>query len=145
MAEETPEQQYGPLGPGHAPVKDPMKGLNGVLAGVLGLEAITIFLALPVLLKLDGGIHWTTFNWVFVTALGVVHLVLAFLQRLRWALPVALAVQVIGIIVGFFVHWSVSLIMVIFAIVWWYVMVLRRNILERMQRGLLTTQHLDKK
>lgn len=24
--------EYGPLGPGHAPVKDPLKGLRGVMA-----------------------------------------------------------------------------------------------------------------
>ena len=43
---------YGPLGPGHEPVKDPMQGLTGVLSGTLVLEAITVFLILLVVLVL---------------------------------------------------------------------------------------------
>ncbi|AKK11645.1 DUF4233 domain-containing protein [Corynebacterium uterequi] len=141
MTQQTPAE-VGPLGPGRAPVKDPMKGLRGVMAGVLILEAITIFLALTVVLKVNGGAYWTPFNWGFITALGAVHILLAFVQRFPWALPAALGVQVVGIVGGLFVHWSLSATMVVFAIVWWYVLVLRRNLLQRMSRGLLTTQHL---
>ena len=42
--------EVGPLGPGHEPAKDPMKGIRGVMAGTLVLEAITIWLALTVIL-----------------------------------------------------------------------------------------------
>ena len=38
--------EYGPLGPGHDPVKDPLKGLRGVMAGTLIMEFIT-FLLVP--------------------------------------------------------------------------------------------------
>ncbi|WIM69054.1 DUF4233 domain-containing protein [Corynebacterium breve] len=135
------EDQYGPLGPGHAPTKDPMKSFNGVVAGTLILEAITIFLALTVILKIDNGALWTTFNWVSITALGAAHFVLAFLTRFKWALPVAIFLQVL-LLAGFFIHWSVGAIGVMFGLVWWFVLHLRRNMIERMRRGLLVTQHL---
>lgn len=143
MTEET--NNYGPLGPGSTPVKDPFKGLRGVLAGVLILEAITIFLALTVILQVDGGQYWTTFNWGFIVVLGTAHVVLAFLQRFDFALPAALVLQAIGFVGGLFVHWSLSAVMFIFLLVWWYVLRLRKNLLERMKRGLLTTQHLGTK
>ncbi|STC68638.1 DUF4233 domain-containing protein [Corynebacterium pilosum] len=135
------DENYGPLGKGHEPAKDPMKGLNGVVAGVLFLEAITIFLSLTVILKIDDGQLWTTFNWGYITALGVAHTVLAFLTRFKWALPVAVILQVF-LLAGIFIHWSVFAIGVMFAVVWWFVLTLRRNMIERMKRGLLTTQHL---
>ncbi|QGU05280.1 DUF4233 domain-containing protein [Corynebacterium comes] len=132
---------YSPLGPGHAPEKDPLKGIRGVMAGTLILEAITILLALTVILKVDDGVHWTTFNWVFITALGLAHVVMAFLQRFSWALPVNLALQVV-LLGGFLVHYSVGVIAIIFIIVWWYLLHLRSTLIERMRRGWLTTQHM---
>lgn len=133
--------EVGPLGPGHEPAKDPMKGIRGVMAGTLVLEAITIWLALTVILKVDNGEYWTTFNWVFITALGAAHLLMAFFQRFSWALPVNLGLQVVALF-GFFVHPSVAIITIIFIIVWWYLLHLRSTLIARMKRGLLTTQHL---
>lgn len=140
---QTPAEEtgYSPLGPGHAPEKDPLKGIRGVMAGTLILEAITILLALTVILRVDDGVHWTTFNWVYVTVLGVAHVVMAFLQRFDWALPVNLVLQVV-LLGGFFVHYSVGIIAIIFIIVWWYLLHLRSTLIERMKRGWLTTQHL---
>lgn len=135
------DENYGPLGKGHEPAKDPMKGFNGVVSGVLILEAITIFLSLTVILKIDDGQLWTAFNWGYITALGAAHTVLAFLTRFKWALPVAVILQVF-LLAGIYIHWSVFAIGVMFAVVWWFVLTLRRNMIERMKRGLLTTQHL---
>ena len=47
--------EYGPLGPGSEPVKDPIKGLSGVLSGTLIMESITILLCLTVILKINDG------------------------------------------------------------------------------------------
>lgn len=140
---QTPAEQpgYSPLGLGHAPEKDPLKGIRGVMAGTLILEAITILLALTVILKVDDGVYWTTFNWVFVTVLGLAHVVMAFLQRFDWALPVNLVLQIV-LLGGFFVHYSVGIIAIIFIIVWWYLLHLRSTLIERMKRGWLTTQHM---
>ncbi|MGD7002056.1 DUF4233 domain-containing protein [Corynebacterium halotolerans] len=132
--------EYGPLGPGHAPAKDPMKGLRGVMSGTLVMEAITLLLVLTVILQVDDGAHWTTFNWVYVTVIGLAHLVMAFLQRFRWALPVNLVLQVLAL-AGIFVHPSMGIMALIFIAVWWYLLHLRKNMIERMRRGLLVTQH----
>lgn len=134
--------EYGPLGPGHAPAKDPMKGVRGVQAGTLIMEAITVFLVLTVILRIHDGQYWTTGNQVYVVAVGAAHVVLAFLQRFSWGLPAAIVLQVFVLAGGFFVHSSMGVVGVIFALVWWYLLHLRRNLIERMKRGLLTTQHM---
>lgn len=132
--------EYGPLGPGHAPAKDPLKGLRGVMAGTLILEAITIYLVLTVILQVSDGIYWTTFNWVYVTAVATGHLLMAFLQKLPVALPINLLLQVFAL-GGFFVHPSMGIIAILFIAVWWFILHLRSTLIERMKRGLLTTQH----
>ncbi|MHA2789569.1 DUF4233 domain-containing protein [Corynebacterium sp. S7] len=118
-----------------------MKGLNGVISATLILEAITIFLSLTVILRIDDGVLWTTPNWVYLVALGTAHTVLAFMTRFKWALPAAIVLQVF-LLLGIFIHWSIFAIGVIFALVWWFVLTLRRNLLDRMERGLLVTQHM---
>lgn len=133
-------QEYGPLGPGHAPVKDPMKGLRGVMAGTLLMEAISIWLVLTVILRVDNGEHWTTFNWMYVTVVGALMFVWAFMQKRPFALPVNLFLQLLAI-AGFMVHSSMGIMGLVYALVWAYILVLRKNLLERMKRGLLTTQH----
>ncbi|MCT1411340.1 DUF4233 domain-containing protein [Corynebacterium sanguinis] len=140
-SKRTSRPQTSPLGPGHAPVKDPLKGLNGVLSGTLIMEALTVFLILLVVLKVDGGAHWTTFNWVYITVIGLAHVVMAFLQRLPGALWINLALQ-IPLVFGFFVHWSVTAVGVMFAVVWFFIIRLRADIIARMERGFLVTQHL---
>lgn len=135
------EQEMGPLGPGKQPVKDPLAGLTGVLSGTLVMEAITIFLILTVILKVDGGEHWTTFNWVYITVIGLAHVVAAFFQKKPAALWVDLALQ-IPLIFGFFIHWSVTAVGIIFGIVWYFVIRMRSEIVQRMRGGYLTTQHL---
>lgn len=135
-------QEYGPLGPGATPVKDPIKALSGVLAGTLIMEAITIILALTVVLQIDSGAYWTPFNWGVIIALAVAHVVLAFVQRKPWGLKAAIALQVVSFVVGVFVHWSLAAIVAVYILVWWFVLTLRSDIIERMKRGMLTTQHL---
>ena len=130
----------GPLGPGHAPAKDPMKGLRGVMAGTLVMESISMLLVLTVIAKVDGGAHWTTFSWVFVTAVGVAMFLWAFMQKRPGALSINLMLNVIAVGGGLFVHYSMVIMALIFIAVWMYILVLRKNLLERMKRGLLTTQ-----
>ena len=133
--------QVGPLGPGHDPVKDPLKGLNSVLSGTLILEAITVFLILLVILKIDDGVMWTTFNWVYITVIGAAHVIMAFLQKLPGAMWVNLALQ-IPLLLGFFIHWSVPVVGIIFSIVWFFIVKLRSEIVQRMRGGYLVTQHI---
>lgn len=133
--------EMSPLGPGHAPVKDPLNGLRGVLSGTLIMEAITVLLILLVVLKVDEGAHWSTFNWVYIALIGLAHVVMAFLQRVPGALWINLALQ-IPLILGFFVHWSVTAVGLMFGIVWFFIIRLRADMIARMQRGFLVTQHL---
>lgn len=133
--------EYGPLGPGHEPAKDPMKGLRGVMAGTMMMQAISFYLVLTVILRVDNGIHWTTFNWGYVTAVSTAMLILSFLQKKRWALKANIGIQVFAL-AGFVVHISMGIMAVIYIAVWWYLLYLRKNLIERMKRGLLTTQHL---
>ncbi|MDO4631100.1 MAG: DUF4233 domain-containing protein [Corynebacterium sp.] len=141
MSEDPKNVEYGPLGPGHEPVKDPMKGLRGVMAGTMGMEATTFYLVLTVILRVDNGSYWTTFNWVSVTVLATAMLVMSFFQGKAWAIKADIALQVIALL-GFFIHPSMGVVAIFFALVWWYVLYLRKNLLERMKRGLLTTQHM---
>lgn len=133
--------EYGPLGPGKAPVKDPMRGLAGMMSGTLIMQAISIFLGLTVILKIDGGVYWTTPNWVTVTVLGALHVLAVFFVRKPWAITMILVLQVLGVLT-FFIHWSIGVIMLLFISVWAFMLYLRSMLLERMRRGLLTTQHL---
>ena len=41
-----------------------------------------------------------------------------------------------------FVHPSAGFIAILFIAVWAYLLYLRKNLIERMKRGLLTTQHM---
>ena len=141
MSKREESVEYGPLGPGHAPEKDPMKGIRGVMAGTLIMEAITIALVLTVILRVDDGAYWTTFNWVYVSAVAVAMFIAAFLQRFSWAIPMNIALQVIAF-AGVFVHPSMGIVAGIFILVWAYLFYLRNNMVERMKRGLLTTQHM---
>lgn len=141
MSKRDETVEYGPLGPGHEPLKDPMKGIRGVMAGTLVMEAITIALVLTVILRVDNGAYWTTFNWVYVTAVAVAMLLAAFMQRFTWSIPMNIGLQVLAL-AGIFVHFSMGIVAVIFILVWAYLFYLRKNLMERMKRGLLTTQHL---
>ncbi|ANE04600.1 DUF4233 domain-containing protein [Corynebacterium crudilactis] len=141
MSKPEESVEYGPLGKGHDPLKDPMKGIRGVMAGTMVMEAITLALVLTVILRVDDGIYWTTFNWVYVSAVAGAHFIAAFLQRFSWSIPMNIVLQVLAL-AGFFVHPSMGIAAIIFIIVWAYLLYLRSNMVDRMKRGLLSTQHL---
>lgn len=142
--QNSPED-LSPLGMGHAPAKDPLKGFNGMLSATLVLEAMSIFLGLLVVLKIDGGSYWTTFNWLFITILGLFHLVMLGFTRKPWAISIIMVAQFVGAIGGILVHWSITAIMILYIAVWGFGLYLRSIIVERMKRGYLTTQHLEAK
>lgn len=140
MSKREEAIEYGPLGPGHDPAKDPMKGIRGVMAGTLMMEAITIALVLTVILRVDDGIYWTTFNWMYISIIAIAHLIASFIQKVSWAIPLNVGLQVL-VLAGFFIHSSMGIVAIIFIIVWAYLLYLRSNLIDRMKRGLLTTQH----
>ncbi|MGC0363314.1 hypothetical protein ABH922_001298 [Rhodococcus sp. 27YEA15] len=126
-----PKPQFGP------PTKDPWKSFRGVMAGTLILEAIVVFLALPVVAVVGGGL--TVFSGTYVVGLGVLMILGGGVQGKPWAMSFNIALQVL-LILGFFVHYSIGIMGIVFALVWAYLFYLRRDIARRMDEGLLPGQ-----
>jgi hypothetical protein len=118
---------------------DPMKGLRGVFAATLTLEAIVVGLALLVLPKFGAGA--TPLGVAVIGALAVLMLVAAGLQRPPWGLGLALGLQVAVIACGLFVP-ALGVMGVVFAAVWGWLLYLRRNVARRMARGELPSQQV---
>ncbi|OFP88021.1 DUF4233 domain-containing protein [Corynebacterium sp. HMSC059E07] len=142
----VPEDEIGPLGLGQAPAKDPLKQFGGmVVASSLTMELITLVLALPMLYKLYDGTLWTPFNYGVVIGFMVLLLASFPFMNKPWIVGVQIVLHVIGIVLGFMVHWSVATIFIIFALLWALAAYMRSVIVARMERGYLTTQHLTEK
>lgn len=142
----VPEEEIGPLGLGQAPAKDPLKQFGGmVVASSLTLELITLVLALPMLYKLYDGTLWTPFNYGVVIGFMVLLLASFPFMNKHWIVGVLIVFHVIGIVLGFMVHWSVATIFIIFALLWALAAYMRSVLVARMARGYLTTQHLTEK
>ena len=142
----VPEEEIGPLGVGQAPAKDPLKQFGGmVVASSLTMELITLVLALPMLYKLYDGTLWTPFNYGVVIGFMVLLLASFPFMNKPWIVGVQIVLHVIGIVLGFMVHWSVATIFIIFALLWALAAYMRSVIVARMERGYLTTQHLTEK
>jgi Protein of unknown function (DUF4233) len=118
--------------PDAAPPKDPQRGLRGIMAATLFLEAIAVGLALPVVAKLGGGIS-SLAGWL-ITALVLAMLAAAFLQRRPWGLGLALALQVAMIACWPLVP-TLGVLGVVFALVWVYLLWLRRTVAQRLSSG----------
>jgi hypothetical protein len=118
-------------------VRDPWKGLRGIMAATLSLEFLTFLLALPVIGQLGGGV--SSAGFVIVTVLAVLMLVAAFVQRRPWGLGFALVLQA-AVVLCFFVHPAVGVMGVIFGLIWGYILYLRNDIARRMREGQLYDQ-----
>ncbi|WP_040789506.1 DUF4233 domain-containing protein [Nocardia paucivorans] len=118
---------------------DPWKGLRGVMAGALVLEAITVLLALPVVADLGGGLSWLSSGYLVSVALVMVAG--AGLQRRSWAIPFNLGMQVPVLLGGFF-HLSIVVIGVVFIGVWAFILLLRADVRRRMEQGTLPAQRM---
>ena len=82
---------------------------------------------------------------MFITILGLIHLVMLGFARKPWAIKTIMIVQLAGAILGILVHWSITAIMILYIGVWGFGLYLRSILVERMKRGYLTTQHLEAK
>lgn len=121
-----------------APANDPWKGFRGVTAGTLVLEAIVVLLSLPVVAVVNStGLTWASGTYIVVLALLMI--LGAGVQGKPWAMKFNLALQV-ATILGFFVDISIGVIGVLFSAVWLYILYLRKDISERIARGLLPGQ-----
>lgn len=138
----TPEgnPDVGPLGMGHAPQTDPFKGLKGMMAGIMIMEALAVFLILPVIGKMWEGKYATTFNFAYIGTLAVLMTVASFLQFRPWADAMNIILQGL-LVLGVIVHPLVLVVAVLFIAAWWYTYYLRGHLKKRMERGLLPAQH----
>jgi hypothetical protein len=119
------------------PIPDPTAGLRGVFAALLVLESIVVGLALLVLPKFGTGA--TPLGVGLIGGLAVAMIVAAGLQRRRWGLPLALALQVATVACGLIVP-ALGVMGLVFALVWVGVLLMRRDVLHKMARGELPAQ-----
>lgn len=119
------------------PTVDPWRGLRGVMAGTLILEAIVVMLAFPIVVRVGDGL--TAWSAVYLGVLTLALILGSGLQGRSWALPYDLALQVITV-AGWIVHWSIGAVGVVFLLVWLYIAYIKRDVRLRMERGLLNGQ-----
>jgi Protein of unknown function (DUF4233) len=129
----------GPRAPGGpAPAfTDPMKGLRGVYAALLVLEAIVVALSLLVLPKFGAGA--TPLGIAIIGGLALAMVVASGLQRRPWGLALALVLQVATVACGLLVP-ALALVGLLFAAVWAGILLMRRDVLRKMERGELPAQ-----
>ncbi|MGG7103646.1 DUF4233 domain-containing protein [Rhodococcus sp. 24CO] len=131
---ESNSSQGGQFAP---PTKDPWKGFRGVAAGTLIVESIVVFLTIPVVQVVGGGLTW--FSGTYIIGLGVLMILGGGVQGRSWAMQFNIALQVL-LILGFFIHVSIGIMGIVFGLVWAYLFYLRRDISRRMDEGLLPGQ-----
>jgi hypothetical protein len=120
-----------------ANVRDPWKGLRGVMAGTLVLEFVVFALALPVIWQLGSGA--SSAGFAVVAALAVLMLAAAFVQRRPWGLAAAVVLQ-FAMAGCFFVHPAIGVMGVLFLAIWGYILYVRREVAKRMREGRLADQ-----
>lgn len=108
---------------------DPLRGLRGIFAGTLMMEAIVVGLALLVVGRFSGGLGGPAGWYTVSLALGM--LVAAFLQGRLWGLGLALVLQV-AMVAGWFAHPALGVMGLLFALVWGYLLYLRQEVLRRL-------------
>jgi hypothetical protein len=117
-------------------VPDPRKGLRGVYAAVLVLEAVVVGLALLVLPKGAGA---TPLGFALIGGLAVAILVASGLQRRPWGLALALVLQAATIACGLLVP-ALAIVGLVFSAVWAGILVMARDVGRRYARGELPAQ-----
>ena len=117
---------------------DPMKGIRGVFAVVLVLEAIVVLLALLVFARFGSGP--ASVGVAVIVGLAVLMVVGAGLQRRPWGLGFALVLQLATIVAGFVLVTPLGVVGVVFVLVWAGLLLMRRDVARRMARGELPAQ-----
>lgn len=119
------------------PAKDPMKGFRGIVSGTLILEAITLLLALPVVIKLGGG--FGTVAGIGSLVMAVVHGAACGVVRRPFSLLLIFGLQVV-LLLFFLVSVPIGIIGVVFTLVWLMLFKWRHDVATRMAAGTLPSQ-----
>lgn len=109
---------------------DPMRGLRGIFAGTLIMEAIVVGLALLVVERLGGGLAGPA-GW-YTAGLAVSMAAAAFVQRFRWGLGLALTLQV-AMVAGWFAQPALGALGLLFVLVWSYLLYVRWAVTRQLQ------------
>ncbi len=113
--------------------QDPLRGLRGIFAGTLVLEAIVVGLALLVVGRVGDGLGGPA-GW-YTAGLALAMVFAAGVQRRSWGLGLALILQA-AMVVGWFAHPALGGLGLLFVLVWGYLLYVRRAVSIR-----AATQH----
>jgi hypothetical protein len=119
---DTPRQQP-PSG-----LRNPQRAVRTLGAMALGFEALALLLAIAPLRMLGG--PYVTAAIISVVVLAGVAVLLAALLRYRATWYVVGLLNLAVTLTGFF-QWALGVLGVAFALLWWYVLHIRRTILRR--------------
>ncbi len=108
---------------------DPMRGLRGVFAGTLVMEAIVVGLALLVVGRV-GEDPSTAGRW-YTGVLALTLVVASGLQHRSWGLGLALILQ-LAVVVGWFAHPALGVVGLLFCVVWGFFLYFRRAVAQHM-------------
>jgi hypothetical protein len=116
-----PEQVGRPSG-----LRNPVRAVRGLGAGTLILETLVLLLAIQPIRLVGGDLSGTAIGTI--VALAALAVMLSGLLARSWAWHAATALQGL-LLLASFLHWSLGVLGVIFALVWGYVLHVRRTIL----------------
>ncbi|WP_329103435.1 DUF4233 domain-containing protein [Micromonospora sp. NBC_01699] len=116
-----PDEDARPSG-----LRNPVRAVRGLGAGTLVIEMLVLLLAIQPIRLVGGDLNGTAIG--VIVALAVFAVVLSGLLARSWAWHAATALQGL-LLLSSFLHWSLGVLGVIFALVWVYVLHVRRTIL----------------
>jgi hypothetical protein len=109
---------------------DPLRGLRGICAGILVMEAIVVGLALLAVGRLGSGFGGLA-GW-YTLGLALAMIVAAGVQRHPWGLGLALTLQV-AMVAGWFVHPALGGLGLLFLLVWGSLLYWRWAVVRRLR------------
>lgn len=120
------DTQPTPGPPKPSGLRNPQAAVRGVGAGALCIEALVLLLAIVPLHVL--GVRHTGLAMGCVAGLAALCIVLAGLLRFAWAWWAGVVIQVLLIACGYF-HIALTVAGVLFLLLWFYVLSVRRTVL----------------
>ncbi|HEY5878550.1 MAG TPA: DUF4233 domain-containing protein [Nakamurella sp.] len=110
------------------------KGLRGVMSATLVLEAITVLLALPVAINVDGAVG--PLGITAICLLAALLIVCCVIVKRPYALTVILSLQAL-MIAGWFITPTLGVMGLVFAAVWALILWFRAELRRRLAAGTL--------